>query len=130
MWHFKSIHREIALAVLSAGLMTGGATAAEPGDPSRWYKADRTYAERVATSRKEAYAAYKEALDECKKFDRQDRPACIAQAKAALKRDLDYAQRQPEPVAFLSDQSEESPASMVRRQLAMLMVGEMECETR
>jgi hypothetical protein len=129
MWHIKSIYRPIVLAVLSAGLMAGAASAAEPGDPSRWYKADRSHAEKVATSRKEAHAAYKEAVDECKKLDRQDRSVCVAEAKAQLKRDLDYAQRQPEPVASLGGDDDVSPASLVRRQLAMLIVEELECET-
>jgi len=113
-----------------AGL-TGNVSAAEPGDPQRWYKPDVTQQERIATSRKEAYAAYKEALQECAKLNKNERGACVAEAKAILQHDLDYAQRRraPEAVGLRLDIEQDSPASLVRRHLA-LMLDEGACGTR
>jgi hypothetical protein len=120
-----------ALAGLGAGF-TSIASAAEPGDPPRWYKPDTTQQERIATSRKEAYAAYKEALQECARLGKNDRGACVAEAKATLQHDLDYAQRRraPQTVGLRFDNEADTPASLVRRHLALMMLEEGACATR
>lgn len=132
MWHFNSLKNlPGALCVVAAiGLPGSAALAApaEPGDPARWYKADRTMQERIATSRKEAYAAYKEAQLECAKLDKRDRAACLAEAKAILQQDLEYAQRQPQAVSLRIEEG--SPASLVRRHLALMMLDEGACATK
>lgn len=45
-------------------------------------------------SKREANAAYKEALKECKAMERSERSACTKEARATLQQDLSYAKRQ------------------------------------
>jgi len=125
----RAIFVAVSLSVFAG--WTGGAAAAEAGDPPRWYKPDVTQEERVATSRKEAFAAYKEALQECARLDRNERGTCIAEAKATLQHDLEYAQRRraPQTVGLRVRSEEDTPASLVRRHLA-LMLDEGACATR
>lgn len=120
----------IVLGTIAFSAFAGSAFAAEPGDPPRWYKPDTTQQERIATSRKEAYAAYKEALQDCATRDKSDRANCVAEAKATLRHDLEYAERRRAPQTVgLNFDSDESPASLVRRHLVM-MLDEGACATR
>lgn len=59
------------------------------GDPARWYKEDATGAEQARTLRKEIGAALAEATIACKKGPSSERDACIREARATYKRDMD-----------------------------------------
>ena len=136
MRHTKTLQQlqrgVFSAAVIAALLGLSGATlAAEPGDPARWYKPDVTPSERAATARKEAQAAYKEALIECAKLDKRNRGVCVAEAKAQLRSDLDYAARQGRPVTVGQRNGvEDTPAALVRRQMLLLALETGACATR
>jgi len=59
------------------------------GDPARWYKEDTTSAEQTRTLRKEIGAALAESTNACKKGPASERDACIREARATYKRDMD-----------------------------------------
>ena len=67
------------------------------GDPSRWYKADRGTPAQLRTLRKEINAAYAEAKLACKQMERDERGACLKEARdnytadLGNMRDLNYA---------------------------------------
>lgn len=65
-----------------------------PGDPKQWRTPDVTPAQQYATARKEAAAAYSEALKQCRTMSSADRAHCQADAKATLNSDLAAAKRQ------------------------------------
>ena len=71
---------------------TTTAFAAERGaperDPPQWSSEDSTPQARYKTARKEAGAAYKEALAECRQMRGPDRGSCIREAQATLAADL------------------------------------------
>jgi hypothetical protein len=63
---------------------------AERGDPARWYQPADTPRLKYETRVKEARAALAEALKECR-GEREGRRACVAEAKAQERRDMDDA---------------------------------------
>jgi hypothetical protein len=63
-------------------------------DPARWYKADATPAQRLATSQKEASAAYAQALQECKSMKGTERSRCQTDAKTNYNNDLAAAKQE------------------------------------
>ncbi|CAN5292171.1 hypothetical protein BH11PSE11_BH11PSE11_10220 [soil metagenome] len=62
-------------------------------DPPRWTIEDRTPQARYQTSKKEAAAAYQEALNDCRQNRGADRAACLRDARTNYQRDLDEAKR-------------------------------------
>jgi delta 1-pyrroline-5-carboxylate dehydrogenase len=80
-----------AIAIAAGALMIHSGWAAGPSrgdgmqdrDPARWYQEDTTPRAHFQTSQKEAGAAYKEALDDCKREERTaraERAACLRRA--------------------------------------------------
>jgi hypothetical protein len=67
---------------------------AQAGDPARWYQEDTTPRARLQTLKKEAGAAYQEALTECKKAERTARATCMQEARAIFEQDLTDAGQQ------------------------------------
>ena len=66
---------------------------AEAADPVRWYQEDLTPNARFQTLKKEADAAYKEALIECKTGERATRATCMNEARAQQKQDIANARQ-------------------------------------
>ena len=66
---------------------------AERGDPARWYVPADTPRRLYETRVKEARAAAAEARKECRGERREGRAACVAEAKAQERRDLEDARR-------------------------------------
>ena len=65
---------------------------AERGDPARWYVPADTPRLKYQTRVKEAHAAAAEAVKECR-HERERRAACVADAKAQERSDLEDARR-------------------------------------
>jgi hypothetical protein len=65
---------------------------AERGDPARWYVPADTPRLKYQTRVKEAHAAAAEAIQECRR-ERAGRAACVADAKAQERSDLEEARR-------------------------------------
>ncbi|MES2046849.1 MAG: hypothetical protein V4447_00495 [Pseudomonadota bacterium] len=78
-------------AALAQGVPPTSGT--EAGDPARWYQEDVTPQARFLSSKKEADAAYKEAVTECKKLEPAYRSNCIREARAQLMQDIDSAKK-------------------------------------
>ncbi len=57
-------------------------------DPERWTKEDLTLDEQFSTAKKETMAAYQIALDQCKLELVEAQPACIAQAKSEMEKEM------------------------------------------
>ena len=55
---------------------------AQPGDPARWFDPADTPEKKYATAMKEAAAALKENLIECRELEREARAACERSARA------------------------------------------------
>jgi hypothetical protein len=84
----------LAVSVLVGMLSAPGVMASvEPGDPARWYREDVTPRQHFETARKEAGAAYKEAIMDCAKLYGAERAACMKEARQTYKQDLADAQR-------------------------------------
>lgn len=81
---------------------TGARTSAEPNvgtkDPDRWFKEDATAQARYQTSTKEAHAAYREAVKDCRTMKGSERTACVKEANANLQADLAAAKEQRKSV--------------------------------
>jgi hypothetical protein len=67
---------------------------AQTGDLARWYQEDTTPRTRLQTLKKEAGAAYQEALADCKKAERAARVACMREARTMFEQDLADARQQ------------------------------------
>ncbi len=65
----------------------------ETDDPARWYQEDLTPQARFQTSKKEAEAAYKEAVVECKQLAPANRGNCLSDARNQLVHDLESAKK-------------------------------------
>lgn len=65
----------------------GPAPVSQPGDPKQWHKEDRTPAEKQQTARKEAAAAYNEALKDCKTRPQGERASCNQEARTQFNSD-------------------------------------------
>jgi hypothetical protein len=79
----------LMLAICSTAHAAGQGAPAK--DPSRWYTPDATPQQQAGTSRKEAQAAFQEAIAACRVVARGERQACIKEAKDNLKDDLNAA---------------------------------------
>ena len=90
----------IGTAVCALAMHTGWAqglaagSIAQAGDPARWYQEDTTARARFQTLKKEAGAAYQEAMAECKKAEHATRAACIRDARTMFEQDLADARQQ------------------------------------
>lgn len=62
-------------------------------DPPRWTHEDMTPQARYQTSKKEADAAYRAAVAECKAMSRADRNSCMREARDNHQADLSEAKR-------------------------------------
>lgn len=62
-------------------------------DPPRWTHEDMTPQARYQTSKKEADAAYRVAVAECKTVSRADRNSCMREARENRQSDLAEARR-------------------------------------
>ena len=86
-------------AIFSLTISTSMAQALAPSsvantaDPARWYQEDVTARARFQTSKKEADAAYKEAVIDCKQAARNDRTACAQEARTQWAQDLETARK-------------------------------------
>jgi hypothetical protein len=58
------------------------------GDPARWYRADKTVAERLRTLRKEISAGLQETQGGCRKLATQERKACLDEAMSIYKKEM------------------------------------------
>jgi hypothetical protein len=65
-----------------------------PGDPKQWHTEDKTPAQRYATSRKEAAAAYSDALKDCGRMSSKERAQCQKDAKSNYNNDLAAARKE------------------------------------
>lgn len=68
-------------------------SSAEADSPARWFQEDLTPQARFQTSKKEADAAYKEAVIECKQLVSANRSNCLRDARAQLIQDLESAKK-------------------------------------
>ena len=65
----------------------------EDKDPAAWYKEDLTPREQYDTAKKEADAAYRLALTDCREKRGADKTACIKEAKTIHAQDLAEAKK-------------------------------------
>jgi hypothetical protein len=61
---------------------------AQPGDPARWYKPADTPQKLYHTAMKEAAAALKIAIDDCRQEAKADRRACVSEARRVYNDDV------------------------------------------
>lgn len=93
----RSIPRSRSLFAMASVMLilSAPAFAQEQGapakDPSRWYQPDTTPKQRAANMRKEAQAAYQEAVKACREGDKGERKACMKEAKDNLNEELSAA---------------------------------------
>jgi hypothetical protein len=84
----------VAMALAMAGT-TGMALAqhmaGQPGDPERWYRPNVTPMDRHQTAMKEAAAALKEAIGDCREQAAATRSACIRDARDQQRKDVSVA---------------------------------------
>ncbi|HEY5800323.1 MAG TPA: hypothetical protein VIT92_08875 [Burkholderiaceae bacterium] len=91
----SDFHRFMAAAMATAVAIASSVALAQSRpqgapvvDPPRWTTEDTTPEARYRTSKKEAGAAYQEALWECKKMAAGERGACLKQARDQYNLDL------------------------------------------
>ena len=63
-------------------------------DPARWYQDDTTPRARFQTLKKEAGAAYQEAVTDCKRAERASRATCMQEARTLFEQDMTAARQQ------------------------------------
>jgi hypothetical protein len=63
-------------------------------DPKQWSTPDTTPQARYETAKKEAGAAYQEALKECASLRGAEKSSCVKDAQASFKSDLDAAKQE------------------------------------
>ena len=88
----RSLLAIAALASLPA--LADEARGPQPGDPARWYQPDISASDHHRTAMKEAGAALKEALDECRTQARPEREACVREARERYRYDVETAKAQ------------------------------------
>ncbi|QJR13455.1 hypothetical protein [Usitatibacter palustris] len=77
----------LAAALLATvTISANGESFPQPGDPLRWYEPSDTPIKRYKTLMKEAGAALKEALEECRRVS--DRRACEAEARETYRTEV------------------------------------------
>jgi hypothetical protein len=88
-----AITATVALAAMAASESAFAQEAAgpQPGDPQRWYQPNVTDADRYRTAMKEAGAAQKEALDECRTKAGGEREPCAREARERYRSDVEAA---------------------------------------
>ncbi|HVK55480.1 MAG TPA: hypothetical protein VM532_10685 [Burkholderiales bacterium] len=67
--------------------------AVEEKDPTAWYQEDLTPKAQYETAKKEAGAAYREALNDCREKRGAEKTACVKEAKAVYTQDLAEAKK-------------------------------------
>lgn len=67
---------------------------AQGADPARWYQEDMTPQARFKTLKKEAGAAYREAVLQCRSAERGERAACLREARANFQNDMTAARQE------------------------------------
>lgn len=83
-----------ALASLACALPVHAQdSAAQAGDPARWYQADTSEQAQLRTLRKEIDAAYREAQAGCRQLARAERSACARAARDTYRQDLANARQ-------------------------------------
>jgi hypothetical protein len=95
----KSARSLLAIGLLAAvPAFAQDAPGPQPGDPARWYQPDVSASDHYRTAMKEAGAAQKEALDECRTQAREAREACMREARERYRGDVEQAKAQtPRP---------------------------------
>jgi hypothetical protein len=95
----KSARSLLAIGLLAAvPAFAQDAPGPQPGDPARWYQPDVSASDHYRTAMKEAGAAQKEALDECRTQAREAREACMREARERYRSDVEQARAQaPRP---------------------------------
>ncbi len=89
----KPIILSLLLAASSLSLHAIAATDTPEKDPARWSQADVTPQQRYQTMKKEADAAYRDALKECKSKRGAERTECNKEAKSYHQADLESAKK-------------------------------------
>jgi hypothetical protein len=88
----KAIFLVMALAMAdTAGMALAQHMSPQSDDPQRWSQPNMTPMDRHKGAMKEAAAALKEALDECRSAAAPDRTACISGARAQQRIDIGLA---------------------------------------
>jgi hypothetical protein len=86
----------VSLLVASMSGLTAFAGDAEPTDKdvARWSTPDTTPQQRYETSKKEAIAAYQQALGDCRALSGKEKSECTREAKSSYEQDLAGAKKQ------------------------------------
>lgn len=78
----------VCLSVLGCGTAFAEATTSAEKDPKQWSTPDATPQDRYETAKKEAAAAYQEALADCRSLRGAEKASCTKEAQAAYNKDL------------------------------------------
>jgi len=88
----KGIIVAMALALAgTTGMALAQHLASQPGDPDRWYQPNVTPMDRHQSAMKEAAAALKDALDDCRQQATPGRSACMREAREQQRKDIGQA---------------------------------------
>jgi hypothetical protein len=88
----KGLIAAMALALAgTTGIALAQHMSAQPGDPERWYRPNVTPMDRHQTAMKEAAAALKEALGDCREQAAPGRSACMREAREQQRKDVGLA---------------------------------------
>jgi hypothetical protein len=82
-----------ALLLVSTGMALNANGADVGNDPARWSKEDATPQARYQTASKEASAAYRENMSQCRIAPQTGRSACMKEAKAIYQQELQNAKQ-------------------------------------
>ena len=82
-----------AIAGLGASNALAAGEAAPAIDPPRWHSEDTTPQARYQTAKKEAGAAYQEALNDCRSLLGAEKTACVKEAQATFAADMAEAKK-------------------------------------
>jgi hypothetical protein len=81
------------IASLAALPASAGDAVPTPKDEARWDTPDTTPQQRYETARKEAAAAYQQALADCKALSGAEKSSCVKEAKANFEHDSAEAKK-------------------------------------
>jgi hypothetical protein len=88
----KGLIAAMALALAgTTGIALAQHMATQPGDPERWYRPNVTPVDRHQAAMKEAAAALKEALGDCREQASSSRSACMREAREQQRKDVGSA---------------------------------------
>ena len=97
MHYVAHLVSSMVFSTLAVGIafaqMPPAKTSSEIGDPARWYQEDLTPHARFQTSKKEAEAAYKEAVIDCKQLELAKRSNCMRDARSQMLQDVEAAKK-------------------------------------